>query len=690
MKQKNWTTRILSWFAVFSLLGYGLSLSIVWYRFSSGVLFGVFVGIAALSFLLDRWLYGKKMRRMIARTYDVQFDKFRPLCFSRLLFPVYLGGYGVAVYLLASARSTEVLFTPWQVISPYYPFVLFFLTVLLGMFVIGKYKTKTILLFVILHSFLLHAYLPLSHTLPWGGDVWRTIGIEEKISSGEVVYPVLFGEGVEWNTVGPFDVPKIFTAPHKYVYGQLWGTTLLLRDAVELHMYSIQIWLVPILWSIVLPLIFFRMGAMLFGASRYGLWFATLTLIPFSFQALGGLTLAVSLGAISFFFTLMLWLQYVRERVAWQRILALFFASLLLFGHSVFAIVMWGIIVWTGGLFLVQRVGSRIVRIGAMTALVFSSAVVIPFVELFSRSSIVPKHIALVDGIKQSIGQFSGWFYALEIRPHDILSGNIIFNHTPDWAFVPSIFTSWRFHLVFLMMAIACGAVCALVHLFFEERRNEWYVIGALFLMVVVGYYIGWFVFEGDRSFVRRLDAIVAFLFVLFAYTGWHIIRKKTGMKVPGAYRGVVYLSCIIFFSWTTVTIAMSGPDMRVISEAEYRAAALVAQTAPSSTPCVLADTWVLLALEAQSHASIVGGGFPIDYQFGQPERVVLYQALLDDPRESILEVAQQMTGARACNIIVDSSLIEEEKIANLREILQEGGEMSGPFIIGNGRLKTP
>ncbi len=690
MKEKKWTTHVFAYFAVLSLLGYGVSVSIVWYKFHSLTLITVFALVAALSFLLDRWTYGKKMKKRVERQYDIRFQKFRPLRAPRMLFVLYALGWGVALYLLHASKSDVVLQSPWQAISSYYPLLLFALTAVLGVLLVAKYKTKTLLLFVILHSFLIHAFLPLSHVLPWGGDVWRTVGIESKIASGEPIYPVLFGEQVEWITVGPFDVPRIFTAPHKYVYGQLWGTSLIASEGIGFDELQVQIWLVPLLWSLVMPIIFFRLGAMLFGSPRYGLWFSALTLVPFSLQALGGLTLAVSLGTISFFFTLMLWLQYVREGVAWQRGIALLFSVLLLFGYSLYAILMLALILFTGALFGVQKLRSSLAQKSVLTVTGFASVCVIPAVELVSKSSYIQEQVPLLANLKQLAGQFSGWFYATMIRPHDIVSGNIVFNHTPDWAFVESVFTNWRYHLVFLMIAMFFGICISLVHLLLEERRKEWYVLGSLFLMVAGGYLVSWGVFAGDLSFARRLDPTLAVLFVLFACAGWHVFVQKLSFAWPASIRSISYMCIVLFLSWSTVTIAMSGPDMRVLAASEYQAAQVAFDmVGGQESYCIIADTWPLLALESVSAANIIGGGFPIDYQFAQPERVVLYQALLDDPRGSILEVAREATGTSPCQVIVDTSMFDEEKMAQLSEILEEDVAVSGSFLIGKGRLKT-
>ena len=114
--------------------------------------------------------------------------------------------YGVlwlaGFWLLVGSRSDAALFSPWQAIHPYFLPIFFGLTVLLGIMLFSRFRTSTLLFFIIAQSFLLHFYLPLSHELPWGGDVWRHVANEERLSQGEFIYPVAVGTNVETRNGG--------------------------------------------------------------------------------------------------------------------------------------------------------------------------------------------------------------------------------------------------------------------------------------------------------------------------------------------------------------------------------------------------------------------------------------------------------------------------------------------------------
>jgi hypothetical protein len=101
---------------------------------------------------------------------------------------------------------------------------------------------------------------------------------------------------------------------------------------------------------------------------------------------------------------------------------------------------------------------------------------------------------------------------------------------------------------------------------------------------------------------------------------------------------------------------------MRVASTAEYKAAGYVwsRMDIGQDTACVLADTWVLLPLESISSGRVVGGGFPIDYQFGQSELAALFEEVKTRPSENTFSRAYELTGADVCWIVVKRAEIAE------------------------------
>ena len=226
--------------------------------------------------------------------------------------------------------------------------------------------------------------------LPWGGDVWRHLAVENKLISGEPELPVLFGQGktfrnYEITKLGNYKIPDVLVVPHKYSYGQLWGTSVAIAKIFDVSLLTVNKWLVPILWSVAMPILLFRIGTLLFASKRYGLWLAGLMAFPFSWQALGSLTLPVSLGYITFFFVLSLWLEYLFNKEKSQRNLALLFATFMVFGYSLHFILIWSVIIITYGVRFILGIKHDLLRRSLAVVGFFASLWIIPVLELITK-----------------------------------------------------------------------------------------------------------------------------------------------------------------------------------------------------------------------------------------------------------------------------------------------------------------
>lgn len=688
---RGMVNRLLSWLGVFFLVGLCGSVAITWYRWNSVVVFGCFVATFVLTFFYA-WYVKKQGYIGMWKGIVVQQESVtrRLWHVPKWLFMVYLCLIAIGFWLMSASTSTSILQTPWQAISEFYPFCFFAITLLLGVFLFSKYKSGLLLLCIVLYSLLIHAAVPLSHSLPWGGDVWRMIGIEGRLQTEEVVFPVLFGEGVTTVPVLGVTIPEILTAPHKYVYGHLWASTLLIADTLRVSLLSLNMWLVPVLWGVFFPLLSFRIALLFFRSERYAVWITALLQMPFILQAHGSLTLASSLGFLFFLFWLLLWCSFLEGRRRYQWVLALFFAVLSLFGYSLYAILIWAIMVVSLIFLFAKNISKTALRQGVYWMVGLFGAILLPAIELLlhtSRFSFVTPFFA---NIKTALAQFSGWAYTTTIATGDILSGNIVFNHTPQYAFIENIFTLWRGHSIVLMALIAAGLCLYMVSLFVKPKKTYWYVLFWVFITVFFGYVVGWFILEGDRSLIRRLDPLLAYCFVFFSFAGWRVFFSTMRFSFSGLHVSLIAAASILFLSVTTTTIALSGPDMRSMAESEYAAAAFVSEHLlfDGSPHCVIADTWLLLALEAKTKSHSIGGGFPIDYQFGQKERVALVQELEENPSLAILQKAHDITQSPVCWIAMPFMLEKQEKIAELREITGEEGVVFDDIFVVKHTLK--
>ncbi|OIO20295.1 MAG: hypothetical protein CO029_00110 [Candidatus Magasanikbacteria bacterium CG_4_9_14_0_2_um_filter_41_10] len=671
--ERGFVSWFLSAFAALFFLTSIESIALALYTTTVMVTFGsfvvAFVSSMLLRFFIERSQYGYTIVGKNVREEWVVFPRLPWLSW------IYIGVWIVTLGLFFKAHGIAVFFSPWQSLSAAILPLIGVLSVLLGILISSKMLTKQVLVFIMMYSFLLHLYMPLSHVLPWGGDVWRHIGVEEQLAAGEIIPPVLFGPEARWREVAGIDIPEVLLIPQKYSYGQFWSLAVIVHQLTTISFETINIWMIPLLWSLIFPLILFRIGRLVLGSWRGGLFFAWLSCIAFPLQVLGALSLPVSLGVLTFFFILMLLLQYLAKPHASQRALLWLFGFLMLFGYALSFLLFLFVAV---GAWLFGQIGSRVEHTSARWAgvvfLIIIGGLFFPVVELVARTSVLPTQLHIIELSKTILGQLSGWYYASAIRPHDVLSGNLIFNHTPTYAFVSSIFTAWRWWVVPFMISLWGVLLYALI-VFAREKKTFVSLIPAWLLISLLGAYkIGWFLLAGDRTLIRRFDPYIATLVVLFFSFG--LLSLFSLMRYTSiVFRRLIVGMCVLTLSWVGASTYASGPDMRSTSSEEYAVASFLADQshlAPDDV-CVLADTWVLLPLEGLTHGTIVGGNFPIDYQFGQEARVALYDIFIqEDITSETVQSLFDITKKAHCYLVLPNKLSEDrvEKISILLDTL--------------------
>ncbi len=697
-EQHGWVSYLYGLALSICLLGFVEAVPLALYTTTWLISFSVFVcvgiGSFAIQYIVQHSRKGPKL--------DDKGVKQAFTVFPRRQWSIYLYGVlaFVAMNFFVRAEGTGVLTSPWQAIDSAALWIMFAMTILLGVLVASQTKTKIVLFLIIVHSIVLHLYIPLSHQLPWGGDVWRHIGVESRMAEGDILPPVLFGEEAKWREALGADLPEAFLIPQKYTYGQFWSLAIITHQVTGIDFKTINIWLMPFLWSLIFPLLLFRIGRLLFSSWRGGLLLAWLSFFVFPLQALGALTLPVSLGVLTFFFFLMLWLQYLHSGSALQRNIALAFGVLMFFGYTLAFLLTWLVVFATSVLKFTDNIRrTPWVRYLLIVLIFLCGILAFPFLEILSGISMLPASydlLALGTSIQTAFGQFFGYYYASAIRPHDMLSGNIVFNHTPIAAFVSSAFTVWRWWAPAFMVILWTGVLYTLFMVMKKKVNSRILLPVWLFVSLMGAYKIGWFFLEGDRLFTRRLDPfLITVILFFFSYaltcSAWKLKRLKKHVRRIAV--GVV----IVLFSWVGVGTYASGPDMRVLSVDEYAAGTFVMETIESkriafSDTCVLASTWGLFPIEAQTQGYLVGGGFPLGYQFGQQERVRLHDAFLyQDVTGEMVNELFLVSETTHCFVVLPDESISEEKEDAISTLVDRKPVRESGFLIWEvekGRLK--
>lgn len=235
----------------------------------------------------------------------------------------------IGLFLLWGARTGDYIQSPWNVIPKIYLYFYLIATLIVAFLIFSKQKIGFILFVIILHSFLIHSYLPIIYKAGFGENKWKHIGIERQILNNE----------------------KNFTPLIKDKEGNItqWVITIFLSKILNVNIFLVDLLLLYLIWSIFIPLIFFELAKFLFQSfkgppenkdndykkQRFLLLAAFLPSLFFSFQVYGSVTTPVAFGCLFFFFVLLFWLDYLITKQKISLIVAIVLSLLMSFGYQI-------------------------------------------------------------------------------------------------------------------------------------------------------------------------------------------------------------------------------------------------------------------------------------------------------------------------------------------------------------------
>jgi len=585
-------------------------------------------------------------------TEGVHLNKYILLVFPLLML--------VGWYLLLSARTGSYLVTPWQVIPKIYVYVFLLVTFVTVVLIFSKLKVGVILLIIVLHSFLLHAYLPAVYETGFGGDKWRHLASEAKLMQGEVYSPALFGEQVRYVSLGPIQLPEVLVAGNKTSYGNQWGITIALAKFLHLDIFWVDYWLGFLLWSIVVPLLLYKFGALFIGKARFRLLLAFLPSLFYTFQVFGSITIPVAFGHVFFFWVLYLWLIYLRDGSSRVRNFALALSALMYFGYILNFLLIWEVAAMVLVLRLVKQKTARRISVGILLIMYIC---LLPVLEMFMGYGGFDFYKFTARGIFEAFADAFGVISGLVSfipRPIHIDQGNWLYNQTRltqssaslfSWGILPFRFTT----LVWAFILLSIEKIRRL------EKKRIAVFLGVGLLVIFLNYIISWYLMSGNHILARRLDMTIVWLLIVFLSMGiWYVLESGFSfLKTNHKRVGVCMLLAVIATSTYT-----SGPVLEVVTVDEVRAAAYVWEHIDKTDGryCVIANTWPLLALETVSAREIIAGGFPVYLEYAQPERVKIFEGLIKWPeKRDYITDAFQVTGASECWYMLERRWVSDD-----------------------------
>lgn len=541
-------------------------------------------------------------------------------------------------YFLIQNQTNVALVSPWQAIGVNYIYIFFAVTLLLGLLVFSRLKSATMLFLFVAFNLLLHSYLPLSHTLFFGADGWRHMAVENNLLF-KTTSQILISANSPTNIWQKIDFGSL-------AYSQFNALALFFKTFLGIELLDFFRWFMPLTWSLILPLALFEIGRALNFDKKSALFLVWLSALPFALQVSGSFTLPSNLGFLVWVVALLLQIKLVRANTWAGNIFIILLGLILFFGYSLYFILFWISYV----LLKLSNLSTRQKYFGVLVMIL--TGLSIPVIELMSHFSSLNRNLNWLGQIKKIFINFSAWYSSVSLQSVDTSVGNIIFNQPPVNARFANIFIMYPQWIFIFMLVFWIVWILGVYKLNKNnERTNTAWL--QLSLGLLISYIISRYFLSGENILTRRMDAILAFLIILpIAKYLYNFLKQNSKNK-----KSLIFLVVFIISAGTTASYTL-GPDAPVLSGDEYAAMQNVweREMAGDKKICVLADTYPLVALEALSARKVVGGGFPINLYFAQPEYVQLINKSKTDPVGAIND-SKRLLNVPTCYLVGDYNL---------------------------------
>ncbi|MFA6227959.1 MAG: hypothetical protein WC668_02115 [Patescibacteria group bacterium] len=463
-------------------------------------------------------------------------------------------------YFVSAGISGGALTSPWQVINPLFLAVVFVCSLAVLYLSQSRLPLAAALFSVLVFSLLIHSYL-LVYPNGFGGDRFRHLGSEYRLLSGLEYQPTLLARDVWYVNVGGIKIPQALVDPAKLSYGAQWSLEVVVSKITSIDVFQLNRFLLPLFWSLFLPLIIFVSALLLYPNRQFALLSAVLSSGFYLWQYYGGQGLPATWGLLNFAFGAMFWLAYLRRPNGKTPLLAMIFTALNYFNYSLAFILL--------------------LIFGALS-LAAQKRGWLPVVALLALAGLVALDFVSSRQISFQLGNlYQAW-----------TAGNLWYFNSglrlwPQWGLAPKIFD---------LLVAAVFIFIYLISLVVAWQRNDpaWRLISYFSLVVLGAYFISWGFLTGEHLLARRLTLFAVFpILLLFCQLLSSVIRKRRQAELA-----VVVLALLIVANY------YSGPVMDLtVTDADWQKAQAVWQEIKSlpEKPCVKEPLPVILALEAVS-----------------------------------------------------------------------------------------
>lgn len=582
------------------LLGLIANIFTAWLRFNDLAMIVSFLIVFLL--LAGGWLLFRHKEKPVAEKLENDGRYHWPKTLS-IVFIVLLA---IGGWLLSASLSGANLLTPWQVISLWYLPVIFGVLLLLMAAVFSRARLGGVLLMIILSSLLIHSYL-LVYQEGFGGDRWRHLASENRILAEKEYQPTLMTDDLWQSEILGLKIPRALVDPGKISYGLQWSLEIIASRVTGIEVFQINRFLLPLLWSIFLPLIIAALAGLIWRDRLFILFSAALSGFFYLLQYYGAQGLPVGYGALWWCFFLLLAAAAFRDpaRRLWPALVPL--AALMYFNYSL-AFILSALALVLGLAFKLKPAGKY------------------PIICL-SAISIFVLEIILAGGQLAFNGWWSWW-----------RDGNLLFFEAGR---ALPLMSSYKFLALSIIFIIILASI--IVNIFRCKNRLMNFVAW-LFIIIMTNYALSWIFLDSNLNLARRLTVFAALLLPLLI--GWGIIENLKKMKKP-ALALMLIIICLL-----GVLAYRSGPVLSVsVSQADWWAAQRVWQEIKDDPGnyCVLGDLGLLLPLETLSAKEIVNGNFSLQENYIDDVRPRLYQKLISGGDQAVVTEALERSQKQRC-----------------------------------------
>lgn len=502
---------------------------------------------------------------------------------------------------------------------------------------------KYILLIIILTSFVLHSNIPILYQKGNGGagDRYRFLANEEILRDGDAVKPILIGDknSIDYKNIGNIKIPEVLVSGNKQSYGNKWGIDIILSYILNKDLIQIDTWIVYILWSIFIPVIFYNLFKVFNNNNdKLALLFSASPLLLNVFQFNGSVSYPISINFIVFIFFFFLFLNKIKEKKSIDKekiILGALITIILYFNYIVF------LFIWLIFLFIyitnyfIEKIKSKKIQTGLNIATILLSSFTFLILDIkmkfatFDFSSIFKKIIG---------------FFIHFLSPSLIPNVNIAMPRAMFFAPILSV-------IFFIIVAIG-------IFHFFKTKKDSKYILN-FFISIFLAYIYCWTILAGDRVFSRKIGIIVSlFLLFFFVYGIYYIFLKINKINI-NKKQAIIILLGLFIASIGTLQYA-SGPVIELNMNYDLNSFQYVYDKVKNDEhPCVIGDTIHTILLEYISKNKLVAGGFSQTGNYVQADRSRIFNSILKEPDKKYLEEAEKITGSNNCILIADNRNID-------------------------------